>query len=166
MQITSLRPHKEAEVQCLLGTGVDRKSTKGCPSCQKGGLMYGSLYSEKYSSLYDHLRSDGHVPNLFIRTQASIVLFALSPFPHFPTSRMKVSQKIEKQQKEGKIWWSFEYFPPRTAQVWWMSTRTAQERLIVCSGLAKSFGPHRAHESLGTGIYRHNLVRVFSTFLE
>lgn len=29
---------------------------------------------------------------------------------------MKVSKKIEQSQKEGKIWWSFEYFPPRTAQ--------------------------------------------------
>jgi len=30
---------------------------------------------------------------------------------------MKISQKIEQQQKDGKVWWSFEYFPPRTAQV-------------------------------------------------
>ncbi|KAH7890793.1 methylenetetrahydrofolate reductase-domain-containing protein [Phlebopus sp. FC_14] len=29
---------------------------------------------------------------------------------------MKISKKIEQSQKEGKIWWSFEYFPPRTAQ--------------------------------------------------
>ncbi|KAL4065907.1 methylenetetrahydrofolate reductase-domain-containing protein [Scleroderma citrinum] len=29
---------------------------------------------------------------------------------------MKISKKIEQAQKEGKIWWSFEYFPPRTAQ--------------------------------------------------
>ncbi|KAG6821203.1 hypothetical protein H0H93_004024 [Arthromyces matolae] len=30
---------------------------------------------------------------------------------------MKISQKIEKSVKEDKVWWSFEYFPPRTAQV-------------------------------------------------
>jgi len=30
---------------------------------------------------------------------------------------MKISQKIKQQTKEDKIWWSFEYFPPRTAQV-------------------------------------------------
>ena len=30
---------------------------------------------------------------------------------------MKISQKIEQSAKEDKIWWSFEYFPPRTAQV-------------------------------------------------
>ena len=30
---------------------------------------------------------------------------------------MKITQKIEKSSKEDKIWWSFEYFPPRTAQV-------------------------------------------------
>ncbi|KAG6812772.1 hypothetical protein H0H92_000542 [Tricholoma furcatifolium] len=29
---------------------------------------------------------------------------------------MKISQKIQQSQKEDKIWWSFEYFPPRTAQ--------------------------------------------------
>ncbi|KAF9240705.1 methylenetetrahydrofolate reductase-domain-containing protein [Melanogaster broomeanus] len=29
---------------------------------------------------------------------------------------MKISKKIEQSSKEGKIWWSFEYFPPRTAQ--------------------------------------------------
>ncbi len=30
---------------------------------------------------------------------------------------MKVSQKIQQSAKEVKVWWSFEYFPPRTAQV-------------------------------------------------
>ncbi len=30
---------------------------------------------------------------------------------------MKISQKIQQSTKEGKVWWSFEYFPPRTAQV-------------------------------------------------
>jgi methylenetetrahydrofolate reductase (NADPH) len=30
---------------------------------------------------------------------------------------MKISQKIQQQSKENKLWWSFEYFPPRTAQV-------------------------------------------------
>ncbi|KAH7927301.1 methylenetetrahydrofolate reduct [Leucogyrophana mollusca] len=29
---------------------------------------------------------------------------------------MKISKKIDQSSKEGKIWWSFEYFPPRTAQ--------------------------------------------------
>lgn len=29
---------------------------------------------------------------------------------------MRISKKIEQSSKEGKIWWSFEYFPPRTAQ--------------------------------------------------
>ncbi|KAG8727035.1 hypothetical protein FRC12_022859, partial [Ceratobasidium sp. 428] len=29
---------------------------------------------------------------------------------------MKVTQKIEQAEKDGRIWWSFEYFPPRTAQ--------------------------------------------------
>ena len=29
---------------------------------------------------------------------------------------MKITQKIEKATKEDKVWWSFEYLPPRTAQ--------------------------------------------------
>ncbi|KAI0031433.1 methylenetetrahydrofolate reductase-domain-containing protein [Vararia minispora EC-137] len=29
---------------------------------------------------------------------------------------MKISKKIEQAGKEDKVWWSFEYFPPRTAQ--------------------------------------------------
>ncbi|GBE86652.1 methylenetetrahydrofolate reductase-domain-containing protein [Sparassis latifolia] len=29
---------------------------------------------------------------------------------------MKISQKIDQANKEGRVWWSFEYFPPRTAQ--------------------------------------------------
>jgi len=29
---------------------------------------------------------------------------------------MRISQKIQQSTKEGKVWWSFEYFPPRTAQ--------------------------------------------------
>ncbi|KAH8103992.1 methylenetetrahydrofolate reduct [Cristinia sonorae] len=29
---------------------------------------------------------------------------------------MKISKKIEQAVKEDRVWWSFEYFPPRTAQ--------------------------------------------------
>ncbi|KAF8532451.1 methylenetetrahydrofolate reductase-domain-containing protein [Gautieria morchelliformis] len=29
---------------------------------------------------------------------------------------MRITKKIEQAQKDDKIWWSFEYFPPRTAQ--------------------------------------------------
>ncbi|EMD39140.1 hypothetical protein CERSUDRAFT_112818 [Gelatoporia subvermispora B] len=29
---------------------------------------------------------------------------------------MRISKKIEAAQKEDRVWWSFEYFPPRTAQ--------------------------------------------------
>ncbi|THG98264.1 hypothetical protein EW026_g3889 [Hermanssonia centrifuga] len=29
---------------------------------------------------------------------------------------MKISKKIEQAEKENRTWWSFEYFPPRTAQ--------------------------------------------------
>lgn len=37
---------------------------------------------------------------------------------------MKITQKIDKSSKEDKIWWSFEYFPPRTAQVCTASSNT------------------------------------------
>lgn len=39
---------------------------------------------------------------------------------------MKISKKVEKATKEDKVWWSFEYFPPRTAQVrlLWLTIRT------------------------------------------
>jgi methylenetetrahydrofolate reductase (NADPH) len=30
---------------------------------------------------------------------------------------MKISEKIARAEREDRIWWSFEYFPPRTAQV-------------------------------------------------
>lgn len=30
---------------------------------------------------------------------------------------MKITQKLEQAKKEKRTWWSFEYFPPRTAQV-------------------------------------------------
>ena len=30
---------------------------------------------------------------------------------------MKITKKIELAEKENRVWWSFEYFPPRTAQV-------------------------------------------------
>ena len=41
---------------------------------------------------------------------------------------MKISQKIQQTKKEGKIWWSFEYFPPRTDQVY---SGPSAERLSV-----------------------------------
>lgn len=30
---------------------------------------------------------------------------------------MKVIDKIHKAEQEGRVYWSFEYFPPKTAQV-------------------------------------------------
>jgi methylenetetrahydrofolate reductase (NADPH) len=30
---------------------------------------------------------------------------------------MKVIDKIQKAEQEGRVYWSFEYFPPKTAQV-------------------------------------------------
>lgn len=31
---------------------------------------------------------------------------------------MKVTDKIKKAQEEGRAYWSFEYFPPKTEMVW------------------------------------------------
>jgi len=36
---------------------------------------------------------------------------------------MKITQKIQQSHKEDKVWWSFEYFPPRTAQVFHMDLK-------------------------------------------
>lgn len=30
---------------------------------------------------------------------------------------MKITEKLQKAEKEGRPFWSFEFFPPRTAQV-------------------------------------------------
>jgi 5,10-methylenetetrahydrofolate reductase len=30
---------------------------------------------------------------------------------------MKITEKLAKAEREGRTFWSFEYFPPRTAQV-------------------------------------------------
>jgi 5,10-methylenetetrahydrofolate reductase len=30
---------------------------------------------------------------------------------------MRISEKIAQAEREDRVWWSFEYFPPRTAQV-------------------------------------------------
>lgn len=35
---------------------------------------------------------------------------------------MKISQKFQQSARDDKIWWSFEYFPPRTAQVQTLDT--------------------------------------------
>lgn len=50
-------------------------------------------------------------------------------FPLIPI--MKISKKIEQSTKEGKIWWSFEYFPPRTAQVCIVSPSLDNTTLIA-----------------------------------
>jgi hypothetical protein len=36
-------------------------------------------------------------------------------FPILP--KMKVIDKIRKAEEEGRVYWSFEYFPPKTRQV-------------------------------------------------
>jgi methylenetetrahydrofolate reductase (NADPH) len=47
---------------------------------------------------------------------------------------MKITQKIEQSIKDDKVWWSFEYFPPRTAQV--LFTHCDQDHsLIIQKGL-------------------------------
>jgi methylenetetrahydrofolate reductase (NADPH) len=38
---------------------------------------------------------------------------------------MRISEKIARAEREDRIWWSFEYFPPRTAQVRWDALRRA-----------------------------------------
>ncbi|KAF8637613.1 hypothetical protein AX17_002682 [Amanita inopinata Kibby_2008] len=60
---------------------------------------------------------------------------------------MKISQKIQQSAKDDKVWWSFEYFPPRTAQVPYDSRSESGVVMLthrLCIGPAKSVRPHRA----------------------
>ena len=73
----------------------------------------------------------------------------LIQFPFFYYTLMKISQKIQQSAKDDKIWWSFEYFPPRTAQVkkktvYYFFQPHMSLRFL---GSAKSFRPYRAHAS-------------------
>lgn len=43
---------------------------------------------------------------------------------------MKITQKIQQAEKEGRVWWSFEYFPPRTAQV--MAPYATNSTILTC----------------------------------
>lgn len=43
---------------------------------------------------------------------------------------MKITKKIEAAAKEDKVWWSFEYFPPRTAQVGWANVSIKYMRVV------------------------------------
>lgn len=49
---------------------------------------------------------------------------------------MKISHKIEQAAKEDRVWWSFEYFPPRTAQVsrFWLRAAAA---FPICDDLTR-----------------------------
>jgi methylenetetrahydrofolate reductase (NADPH) len=46
---------------------------------------------------------------------------------------MKISQKIEQSNKDGRVWWSFEYFPPRTAQVRVLKQETRELAVLMYS---------------------------------
>lgn len=75
---------------------------------------------------------------------------------------MKISQKIQQAEKENRVWWSFEYFPPRTAQVR-IRTEVAEQSLTSCSGFAKPLRPYRAHACAWPRIRRYNMVSALST---
>ena len=36
---------------------------------------------------------------------------------------MKITDKLQKAEREGRTYWSFEFFPPRTAQVGILQSR-------------------------------------------
>ena len=85
----------------------------------------------------------------------------------FNYTLMKISQKIQQSAKDDKIWWSFEYFPPRTAQV---KKKISSQPFFFQPhisfqflGSAKSFRPYRAHASTWAWIYWYYLVWVFTS---
>lgn len=50
---------------------------------------------------------------------------------------MKISQKIQQSARDDKLWWSFEYFPPRTAQVCLLnhSKNPNHQTIVISKGL-------------------------------
>ena len=71
---------------------------------------------------------------------------------------MKITQKIEQAKKEKRTWWSFEYFPPRTAQVRQFSVtfRIFYQRLRT--GSAKPRRSYRTYATPRPGVHRRYMV--------
>ena len=77
---------------------------------------------------------------------------------------MKISQKIQQSTKEGKVWWSFEYFPPRTAQVCFPFIRSKcqvgfltsfSRDFKTFSTVSSACGLLDQSSSISPGVYRH-----------
>ena len=66
---------------------------------------------------------------------------------------MKISQKIQQSAKEDKVWWSFEYFPPRTAQVLTSILEVFSISRFPSVGLAKLARSYRAYASAGPRVH-------------
>ncbi len=77
---------------------------------------------------------------------------------------MKISNKIQHATKEDRVWWSFEYFPPRTAQV---SQVALRKPLFTHCRLGSATPPrsYRAYAFVGTRVHRHYLVSQSLAFL-
>lgn len=73
---------------------------------------------EGFGSLICYIISDTN-ESFDNKTPPQITLTARNPnlTLSLPSSTMKITKKIELAEKEDRVWWSFEYFPPRTAQV-------------------------------------------------
>jgi 5,10-methylenetetrahydrofolate reductase len=99
---------------------------------------------------------------------------------------MKITEKLQKAEREGRTFWSFEFFPPRTAQVcpaksWvregravraqgWecaMENRATRERhrsgklveaVLMSEGSAEPLRSDRAHARPWPRVHRHHLV--------
>ena len=69
---------------------------------------------------------------------------------------MKITEKLAKAEREGRTFWSFEFFPPRTAQVdealgtlpAWLSCRGCRISMIELNE-CETWGPSSL-TSLGT----------------
>lgn len=77
---------------------------------------------------------------------------------------MKITQKIQLSENEDRIWWSFEYFPPRTAQVLIIieSDIVTSFSISLTSGFAKPTRSHRTHERSWSRIHRYYLASFLS----
>jgi methylenetetrahydrofolate reductase (NADPH) len=108
----------------------------------------------------DQVPLKSHSPSLlFYFFVPGLLLSSFSDFLLYPhETLMKISQKIDQSLKDDKVWWSFEYFPPRTAQVSFFQYQLGRIYGDTRKGFTKSARSYRAYEGSWARIHRHHMV--------
>ena len=68
---------------------------------------------------------------------------------------MKVTEMLAQAEREGRTYWSFEFFPPRTAQV---SQESTLSRFADCVGPSEFVRSYRKDEEPRTRVHRYHMV--------